>query len=102
MKIKNYTLVEWNQQQQLFHLNRVVNGVADNPPNTYGYKTVLKCLNDEEAYPLVEYIITHIKMATANSAGIHLTTAKVKRHIQAAMKLITDFKQMELETLHKN
>ncbi len=102
MRIENYTLVEWNQQQQIFHLNRVTNGVAFNEPNTCGYKTVLKCLNDEEAYPLIEYIITHIKQETTSSAGKHLTTAQVKRHLKAAMKLITDFKQMELETLHKN
>lgn len=102
MRIENYTLLEWNQQQQIFHLNRVTNGVAFHKPGTCGYKTVLKCLNDEEAYPLIEYIITHIKQETATSTGIHLTTAQVKRHLKAAMKLITDFKQMELETLHKN
>ncbi|OSZ78239.1 hypothetical protein CAP35_08240 [Chitinophagaceae bacterium IBVUCB1] len=102
MIIKNYTLVEWNQQQQIFHMNRVINGVADHKPNTCGYKTVLRCLNDEEAYPLIEYIITHIKQETTTSEGIHLTTAQVKRHLKAAMKLITDFKQLELETISSN
>ncbi|MFN4249115.1 MAG: hypothetical protein ACK4EY_15415 [Flavipsychrobacter sp.] len=102
MRIENYTLLEWNQQQQIFHLNRVINGIADSEPGTCGYKTVLKCLNDEEAYPLIEYIYTHIKQETATSTGIHLTTTQVKRHLKAAMKLILEFKILELETLHKN
>ena len=98
----NYTLLEWNEKQQLFHINRVMNNVIDTQPDTNGYKTVHICATDEEAFLLTEYIYKHIKKETTRSEGLRLSTAQVKRHIKAVVKLITDLKQLELETLHKN
>lgn len=98
----NYTLLEWNEKQQLFHINRVMNNVIDAQPDTNGYKTVHICATDEEAFLLTEYIYKHIKKETTRSEGLRLSTAQVKRHIKAVVKLTEEFARLDLHKISAN
>lgn len=90
----NCTLLEWSEQQQVFHSNPITDGIVHIPPETNGYTTVYIADTPEEAYFIAEYIRKFIKRETANSDGISLTTTQVKRHIKAVLKLIKDYNRL--------
>lgn len=90
----NYTLLEWSEQQQTFHINDVVKGTVVHAPETNGFSTVYMCNTFDEAYLIAEYIRIYIKKETATKDGIRLTTAQVKRHIKAVIKLINSYNKL--------
>lgn len=99
---RNYTLLEWNEQYQYFHMNSVQNGIADAQPDTNGYQTVYLCNSDEEAFLLIAYIWKYIKLETDTNRGLHLTTVQVKRHAEAIMKLGEDFSRLDIDKISEN
>ncbi len=43
------TILEFNEQHQQFHWNSVLQGVPISKENTNGYKTLMYCVDDNEA-----------------------------------------------------
>jgi|688.fasta_scaffold1338835_1 hypothetical protein len=43
------TILEFNESQQMFHYNEVVNSIPKSEEETFGWKKLLVCENDAEA-----------------------------------------------------
>jgi len=43
------TILEFNEEQQRFHYNDIIDGISKTKENTYGWKTLVICKDDNEA-----------------------------------------------------
>lgn len=42
-------ILEFNEEQQLFHYNPIINNIPEREENTFGWKTLLYCIDQEES-----------------------------------------------------
>ena len=52
----NFILLEFNEEQQNFHYNKITNGVPEKEINTNGYKELFVCRNEEEANLFCDFL----------------------------------------------
>lgn len=90
----NCILLEWSEEQQVFHLNDVVNGVAFHLPETCGFNTVYVAGTYDEARLFLRYIDKFTKRNSRSKDDIKLSTIQVKTHIKALVKFAKDYTRM--------
>jgi hypothetical protein len=68
------TILEFNEEDQMFHYNRVVDNVPQNKPNTNGYRELVVCINDEEASFFADFLhVQHLKRCHTTFAELEYT-----------------------------
>ena len=54
--MKTRTILEFNEEQQIFHYNSVVNNVPKDQEDRLGWKTLIICEDDNEASVFADFL----------------------------------------------
>ena len=82
-------ILEFNEDQQLFHFNTIKNGQSVNPENTNGYKTLMFCKDSDEAILFSDFLDVQYRIP-----GRKVSFNDCKRTIENLQKFISRYREI--------
>ena len=80
-------ILEFNEEQQLFHYNSVINDIPQNPENQFGWRTLMYCENDKEAALFCDFMqVQLIERRVSKFDELKFTTDNLIKFINTIKK----------------
>jgi hypothetical protein len=76
------TILEFNEEQQMFHYNPIVNDVPKDAENRFGWQTLIVCDSEEQVRLFADFLYTqHIKYKKATFVELERTILNLTRFL---------------------